>query len=126
MRAEALAVQLLDYGHTVEWTANATTLPRHTIHRLARHNGFTWHEDSDTMRRNVPEQAQPVRELIAGFTELLDTVTNAGERRRLRADLARWVARLERELYPTTQTPTPPPPPAPARRGRPRKDRTNA
>lgn len=118
-RAEALAVQLLDYGHTVEWTCNATTLPRHTVHRLAGRNGFTWHETSDTMRRNAPEQTKAVRELIAGFTELLDTVTDAGERRRLRADLARWVARLERELYAPT-----PEPPRPVRRRRARTTTT--
>lgn len=127
MRADALAVALLDYGHTVSLVCEMTTLPRHQVHRIAGRHGMTWHQDSDTMRRPGPEQEPEVRQIIAGMTAVLDGVADPLEQRQLRRLLATWVQRLDRALYPTTPTPAlPTPPPAKARRGRPRKDRTNA
>lgn len=115
MKAEALAVQLLEYGHTVSWVCDATTLSRRTVHRSAYAAGLAWHEESDTMR-GAREQPAEVRALIAGMTQALDSVPNGEERRVLRRELARWAMRLDRALYPTTSDPMPPPPAVKRRR----------
>ena len=104
MRAEQLAVKLLEYGHTVAWTCDATTLPRRTVHRAAYGAGLTWHEASDTFRGAAP-QPSDVRSLIAGMTAALDRVEAGEERRVLRREFARYVQRLDRALYPTTTDP---------------------
>jgi hypothetical protein len=118
VRADALAVQLLTYGHTVAWVCDATTLPRRAVHRAGYAAGLTWHEESDTFRGRR-EQTPEVRALVAGMTAALDSVPDGSERRVLRREFARWAQRLDRALYPTTTDPlatTDPAPPAPKRR----------
>lgn len=114
MRAEALAVQLLEYGHTVAWVCDATNLPRRHVHRIAEHAGFVWRQDGDTMRRPGPKQPKPVKALIEELGQLIDSVPDPKERYSIRRAAAVLVQRLDRELYPTTTDPQA----APARRRR--------
>lgn len=106
-RADTLALELLRYGHTVAWTCDATTLPRHRVHTVAGRAGLTWHQDSDTMRDpQNRRQAPEVAELVDDLTAVLEQIPDARERRHLRHLAAVLTMRLDRAVYAAAKSAT--------------------